>query len=244
VKRLFGLLLIFVICVTALSGTLVFASAEANDVELDFDVTRDGEEVVAIVTLMENDGIVDLYLRVEYDKDALVLMDTAFGSGLSALKHMDNFGEDGAEYEYPYRLEYLDYVQKNVDGTGRLVTLRFRVKDGAKDGEHSVKLVIRQVGYINASSEIVYNEKYGEELVFDLDSDDVLDSTTGGVAVAEKIVVTSKGSVVEIREAEQGSSAKKGLMIGLIVGGVVLFVAAGVVSFLFYRKKHTQTDNK
>ena len=237
VRRLFGLILFCAFLACALCGVTAVASAETRDVELSFDVTRDGDEVSAAVTVMKNDGIVDLYLRVEYDTEALELTKSTFGHALSSLGPVDNFEKD--EYVYPYRVIYLG--NENSDDTGLLLTLRFKVKEGAKNGAHSVKLVVRQVGYLEDedSVEPVYNEKYGAPLSY---AAELSETTTGGKVVAEKAVVTSKGAVVEVREPDQTSD--KTVMICLIVGGAVIFIAAGVIAYLFYRKKNVRTNNK
>lgn len=234
-RRLLGLLLICFVLVATCCGTVVSALAETRDVKVDLDLAKEGGEVRADVILTENDGINELYLRVEYDEDALELTAREFGSALTSLGPMDNFEEGG--YEYPYRIIYAD--NKNVDDTGRLITLTFNVKDGAKDGEHSIKVVVRQVGHLEGELESVYNEKYGEPVTFS-GAEDVSATTTGGLTAAEKVVVISAGAVDAIRDPENGQAA---LMIGLIVGGVVIFAGAIVIAYLLYRRKRTQKVN-
>lgn len=226
--------------VTALCGVTTLAFAEQNDVELDLDVKTEGEEVVAVVYLTKNDGIVDLYLRVEYDTQALELVKREFGNktALSSLGPVDNFEEGG--YEYPYRVTYVG--SKNATDTGRLFTLTFKIKSGVPDGDYGIKLVVRQVGALagDLSADPVYNTKYGEPLEVGLN----LDATKqGGVVVSEKTVVVSGGEVERIEDADP--SDEKGLaplVIGLIVGGSVIFVVLIAVAFVIYRKKATKTN--
>ena len=54
-------------------------------------------------------------------------------------------------------------------------------------------------------------------------------------------MVISDGTVDAIRLPENGKTA---LVVGLIVVGAVLFIGAGVVSYLVYRKKNRKNDNK
>lgn len=226
-RRLLGLLLICFVLVATCCGTVVSALAETRDVKVDLMLTREDDKVRADVILTENDGINELYLRVEYDEDALELTAREFGSGLTSLGPTDNFEEGG--YEYPYRIHYLD--NKNVDDTGRLITLTFDIKDGAKYGKHSIKVVVRQVGHLEGELESVYNEKYGEPITFS-GAEDVSAITTG-VTAAEKVVILSDGEIA-FGDPDPGHT---GLMIGLIVGGAVIFVGALVIAYLVYRKK-------
>ena len=242
-KRFFGSLLICVLLVACFGSVASVALAETNDVTLTLDVSEeDNGEILAIVTLTKNDGVVDLYLRVEYDTDALELSDRTFGKALASLKPVDNF-EDGG-YEPPYRVEYLDFVtdSANVTDTGMLFTLRFKVNSGVKNGNYPVKLVVRQVGFRAGDKDvdIIYNQKYGDPVEA---TDDVSSTTTGGVVVAQSTVSVSGGGVdsihsVDTEEEETGGGNE--LMIGLIVGGVMLLVGALIVAYIVYRKRNAK----
>lgn len=237
-KRLFLLLIISAILAASFCGAATVAYAEQNDVAFDFDVTKTEEEITAVVTLTENDGIVDLYLRVEYDTDALVLVDRELSNNvLAKLRPVDNF-EEGA-YEYPYRVSFVENVA-NVDDTGRLLTLHFKVKEGAKKGEYPIKLVVRQVGYLvdDSDPDPIYNTKYGDPIEFGVDP---TAGTTGGVVVAAKKVAISGGKVASVTAPEE-KDGKTALVIGLSVGGAVLFVAALATAYIIYRRKKTNTD--
>ena len=224
--------------VTVLCGTVTVASAEANDVELALDLTQEGDEVVAIVSVTKNDGVIDLYLRVEYDVDSLELTSRTFGKGLAALGPVDNFEEGG--YEYPYRVTYVG-SGKNVDETGVLFTLRFKVKEGAPDGKSSVRLVVRQVGYLvgDLPGDPVYNEKYGEPMAVTVD---VESTKTGGVVVADRSVTISKGEVQKVEKSPSEKDGKTALFMGLIIGGAVLLVAGVVIAYIVDRRKRNNSD--
>ena len=239
-KRFFGILLLCAVLVTAVCPIATVAFAEANDVELSLELNEDGEDVVADVFLTKNDGVIDLYLRVEYDPEALELVGRTFQKALAGLRPMDNFSayeENG--YEPPYRVEYLGEDRKNLTDTGLLFSLRFKVKEGAKNGNHTVKLVVRQVGYLAGDSSVdpIYNAKYGDHVVWTIDGSSML---TGGVTVAEKLVVLKGGEVDSIRtvESEEAREGMSELMIGLIVGGVMILVGALVVAYIVYRRKN------
>ena len=237
-KRFLVLLLILTITVAALCGTVAVASAAQNDVVISLDVTKEGDEVVATAYLEQNDGVVDLYLRVEYDTDSLELKERKFGTALSSLGPVDNFEEGG--YEYPYRVTYTGNGTNSLD-TGTLFTLRFRVKEGAKDGDSRISLVVRQVGYLagDLTPDPIYNAKYGEPL----EISDVESTKQGGITVSVGKVVIAKGTVTKVTSpGEPESDGSKGLMIGLIVAGVVILVGAVTAAFLVNRRKRQRSE--
>ena len=225
--------------VTALCGSMTMAFAEQNDVKLELETKETEDGVDVGVYLTENDGLIDLYLRVEYDTEALELISRSYGKALASLAPIDNFiayAEGG--YEPPFCVLYADY-SSNITDTGMLFSLRFRIKEGAKNGNHSVKLIVRQVGYFTGDSSVdpIYNPKYGEPVEVTLDPES---TTTGGLVVAEKIIVTSDGQVDSVRTPElaEEKDGLSELMIGLIVGGVMILVGALVVAYILYRKKN------
>ena len=242
-KRFFVLLLLCAILACTFGSVTATAFAEQNDVSLVLDVSEgeDGD-IVANVNLTKNDGIVDLYLRVEYDATALELVGRSFGKALAALKPVDNYDEEDAEaYEPPYRVWYLDFVTgtANVTETGLLFTLRFKVKSGAKNGNYPVRLVVREVGSRAGDKDvdIIYNQKYGEPLEV---KEDASSTTTGGVVVAAKTVVVSSGEVAAVVTPEEPKDGGNELMIGLIVGGAMLLVGALIVAYIVYRKRNAK----
>ena len=230
-KRFFGLLLLCVMIALVLCSASAVAFAEQNDVTLTLDLKEEGDEVLATVTLIKNDGIADLYLRVEYDTSALTLIGRTYGNALTSLKPTDNFVKNG--YEPPYRLEYLENL--NATDTGILVTLRFKINEKAKNGSYPVKLIVRQVGTFSGDAVvgILYNAKYGDPVEVDIDP---TSTTQGGLVVEKKNVVISGGEVTAIREEESEPSSKV-LMIVLISVGAVVLVGGCAVAYILYRKK-------
>ncbi|MBO7390729.1 MAG: hypothetical protein J6U39_04715, partial [Clostridia bacterium] len=79
--------------------------------------------------------------------------------------------------------------------------------------------------------------KYGDPVEATLDPES---TTTGGVVVAEKIIVVSGGEVDSVRTPElaEEKDGLSELMIGLIVGGVMILVGALVVAYIIYRRKN------
>ncbi len=237
-KKLVVFTLLICLTLVCFAGVTATAFAEANDVEAALDLRVEGEEILATVSLVKNDGIVDLYLRVEYDTDALELLSRDFGKTLASLDPVDNFEE--GKYEYPYRVIYAGSGSNNKE-TGALFFLRFKIKDGAA-GNHNVKLVVRQVGYLTSGSgaEPVYNTKYGEPI----DLMNASSAKTGGVTVSDKTVAIGiSGEVKVVETPAPEKEGKNELMIGLIVGGVMIVVGAVIIAYIAYRKKQNDTND-
>jgi len=238
VKRFFVLLILCAMLSCLLVGGAVAQAENAlndsiHDIDCSLEVYQEGKDIVAVASIDNNPGIIDLYLRVEYDVNALELTAREFYKTLSALGPVDNF-EEGS-YEYPYRVIYVGSSQ-NETGEGDLFSLRFKLKEGAKNGNHEIKLVVRQVGYFpgnNVSQPVEYVQKYGEPVTYE-DRDAAL---TGGVVATEMIVVSKNGKVTKIISPADKKRSGNELMIGLIVGGVMIFVGAIAIAYIVYRKK-------
>lgn len=238
-KKLLVFTLLICLTLCCFAGVTATAFAEENDVTATLDVKADGEELFATVSLTKNDGIVDLYLRVEYDTAALELVGRDFGKALAALDPVDNFEE--GKYEYPYRVIYIGSGSNNNE-TGVLFFLRFKIKEGAS-GNHNVKLVVRQVGYLasGSSAETVYNTKYGAPI----DLMDASSANIGGVTVSDKTVAIGAGGEVKVVDTTPApeKAGKNELMIGLIVGGVMIVVGAVIIAYIAYRKKQNDAND-
>ena len=205
------------------------AHAEANDIKIELDSDYSGDELVVSAVVTSNDGVISLFMRVEYDESQLELVDRTYGNALSDLEPVDNF--EGAEtFSYPYRVIYAG-TGTNVTDTGVLFTLRFKQKKTAVNGKHDVKLVVREVGYKvgNATSAVNYNPKYGAQL------GDPEEGLTGGVVVSEETYLVTDAAPAP--EAE--GSARTALVIGLAVGGGVVLVGIFVAVYFLYKKKQT-----
>lgn len=219
-RRMLYVILIFAILLCF--GSIDVTLAETKDVSIELTQTTEGDMVLVSADLTKNDGVLILYLRVEYDESVLRLEGREFGSALSSLDPVDNFA-------YPYRVIYGGNATSS--DLGRLFTLRFKVKEGASDGKSKVKLYVRELAYGSASAP-VYNEKYGAPVSAESDG------RVGGMAVAETSVVVSDGTPVP--EKAGGNS----LLIGLCCGGSVIFIGSIAAAYVIYRRRQKQSAEK
>ena len=85
----------------------------------------EGEEIVVTATLRNNEAVSAMVLQLEYDRDKLVLIGCEEGEALSSL----DFIASGNYDVYPFLLNWSG--DENDSSNGKLVTLRFSVKDAA-----------------------------------------------------------------------------------------------------------------
>ncbi|MCR4726884.1 MAG: cohesin domain-containing protein [Clostridia bacterium] len=109
----------------------------------------EGEEIVVTATLRNNEAVSAMVLQLEYDRDKLVLIGCEEGEALSSL----DFIASGNYDVYPFLLNWSG--DENDSSNGKLVTLRFSVKDAAS-GKAFVKLTYTRDRDINYNQFISY----------------------------------------------------------------------------------------
>ena len=239
-KKIFGWIILTAILVATIgSMTAVTAIAEQeNDVVLSSQSMVSGEELLVIVKVEKNDGINILSMRVEYDEDSLEFVGRIRGSALASLGYGDNFDEEtGVLYAYPYRAIYSGTL-KNDTTTGTLVTLRFRVREGAV-GENKVRVIVREVGYMKEgkTDAPVYNSKYGAAV--DLSDPDAL--LSGGVEMtAATYEISSKGEVIVPKDPEKIKKSNPALIVTLALVGAVVVVGGIILAVYLLKRKQTK----
>ena len=120
-----------------------------------------GNTVKVTVALANNPGIVALRVKIAYDTDVLTL--TAYETALEAASF-------GPLANMPFSVSWADSLNGNVSDDFILVTLTFRIKDGAAVGKSAITLT------------------YDPEDVFNSDWQDVeFKVTAGGVEVVEYV---------------------------------------------------------
>ena len=120
-----------------------------------------GDTVKVTVALANNPGIVALRVKIAYDTDVLTL--TAYETALEAASF-------GPLANMPFSVSWADSLNGNVSDDFTLVTLTFRIKDGAAVGKSAITLT------------------YDPEDVFNSDWQDVeFKVTAGGVEVVEYV---------------------------------------------------------
>lgn len=118
------------------SGSLTMSSASG----------KQGDSVTLSINLTANPGLATMSLQVEYDTGALSL------TGVSDSKLLA--GADlSSVYNSPYKITWIDYSSKSDNKkTGTIASFTFKIKDNAKVGNTSVKLIFLD------SYDSIYNE--------------------------------------------------------------------------------------
>ena len=240
-KVLLFILIVSAVFVLSVSMTGTALAEAANDIELALTSRTEGENCFVTVTLERNDGISGLRLRLEYDA-ALEVVDRTYGTALLSLDPLDLYGgakepfsleeayEDGEQIR-PYRVVYLSeeaYDHENCTDEGTLFTLKLRAKEGAANGKYTLSLYVDQLLYYDEHGESTTNETYSSEEDPDF---------------APPLVGTTTYVVTNMAPAPEGKGGNA-LIIGLSVGGAVLFLGIAVAAYLLYRKKQNNSDNQ
>lgn len=106
------------------SGSLAMSSASG----------KQGDSVTLNINLTANPGLATMSLQVEYDTGALTL------TGVSDSKLLS--GTDlSSVYNSPYKITWIDSSKSDNKKTGTIASITFKIKDNAKVGNTSVKLV-------------------------------------------------------------------------------------------------------
>ena len=113
----------------------VYAAENATAIILEGTQQSDNEVKVDI-NVKENTGIFSMVLSIEYDTSVMELSNLKFGSALSDLDPIPS----GDYSVYPFKISYLGTEDKNDYSTGKLATLKFKVKENAPDGDYVIKL--------------------------------------------------------------------------------------------------------
>lgn len=229
-KKLFLLLLVFsLVFVGALTHTTGRAAAEHhNDVVIELKQSFSGEELTVVARMTENDGIVSMAIRVEFDASGLYLDSVVHGAAFRQFDPVDNLENVQNDKSNVLLVVYAGYGE-NDSSIGDLFTMKFHTKDGVANGKHKVSLYVTELSFIPAGGGDPWlNEKYSTE-------ESPLDhAKTGGVCVAETEYFVVDGTPAATFEEASSHT----LVIVLAVVGSVL-VLAGIVGMAYfaYRKK-------
>jgi len=128
--------LLAVMLVFSVMATTVLAAGEPT-IRVSEANAKPGDTVDITVSLENNPGIINLKLNVAYDSTALTLTGRTdaniFGTAFHAPVNESNPASN------PYILSWAnDTVEENLTVTGTLVTLRFKVNEGAAAGKHDI----------------------------------------------------------------------------------------------------------
>lgn len=102
---------------------VVVVSAAAPTVRVSEATARRGESVKVMVSLENNPGIINMKLKLSYDRNALTLTKVEDAGILG-----EAFHPPIAQATYPYTLTWAnDLAENNLTASGTLVTLTFKV---------------------------------------------------------------------------------------------------------------------
>ena len=176
----------------------------------------EGEEIVVTATLRNNEAVSAMVLQLEYDRDKLVLIGCEEGEALSSL----DFIASGNYDVYPFLLNWSG--DENDSSNGKLVTLRFSVKDAAS-GKAFVKLTYtrdRDINYYEGG-ELMTRNLMTDTLGIDLDSGE-----------AKEFVTESDEPYLPAKKEN-----KVPLIVGMSVGGSVLVALIVLIPLLAVNKR-------
>lgn len=140
-KLIMILLTLSVMLATVFASPMQILAAEDGNTVLVMK-SREGDdpkEIEIDVTVEENAGVCGMLLSLDYDTSVFTLTGLEYGTALSSLApiHTNTQTDEGYGI-YPFKITYLG--EENDTSTGTMMTLRFRVKDNAPDGNYTITL--------------------------------------------------------------------------------------------------------
>ncbi|MBE5763812.1 MAG: hypothetical protein E7338_06315 [Clostridiales bacterium] len=214
------IMLIAVLTVTmiaALNLQTVYADEISDPVVVILSPTVSDKEVTIQANLSKNTGLSGLTLEIEYDSSAMTLTNVEKGSALSSLDYITtNTKTDKGYAILPFKLNWSG--DANDSTTGKLITMHFAIKDGAKDGNYNVTLKAEK-----------------DKAVTYLDSDGL--HTKSILISGVDVVISDDGISATTQNADNGQkSINVALVVSLsVVGGVLL--AGGIALVIIEKKK-------
>ena len=181
------------------------------------------KEIEIDVTVKENAGVCGILLSLVYDTSVFTLTDLEYGDALSSLSPINTNTETPDGYGvYPFKITYLG--DENDTSTGKMMTLRFSVRDDAPDGSYTIAL------QYSRDKDVTYLE--GNEIL------------TKNLLIDNAKVTLSESKITDIDiipdENGQGGFANDSGEMYLLIAVCSLTMAGGcfvLVSVLLKRKK-------
>lgn len=210
-KRTYILLLTICLVFATLSAAAPVAHAAENSTVILFEGReQSGGEIKINVNVRENGGVYSMLLTLDYDRSALTLTDIGYGAAFSSLKPLASGSYDTS----PYRISYLGTNKQNDTSVGEMMTLTFKVKENAPDGDYTVKFIYERNkdvtylkdGELQTKNLVVHGAKITlkNSTVSDIgtvpdDSTETPDKNNGiAIAVAVACVVAAAGVTVAV----------------------------------------------
>ena len=138
--RLFFLMLGVMLTMVFASPAQILAAEKGNTVfVMKGKENAETHEIEIDVIVEENTGVCGMLLSLQYDTSVFTLTGLEYGAALSSLSPIHTNTETDEGYAiYPFKITYLG--EENDTSIGKMMTLRFSVKDGAPDGSYTITL--------------------------------------------------------------------------------------------------------
>ena len=209
------LTLCMVLAMVFASPLQILAAGEGNTVlVMKGKENVDTHEIEINVTVEENTGVNSMLLSLVYDTSVFTLTNLEYGSAFAALSPINTNPETEEGFGiYPFKFSYLG--EENDTSTGHMMTLYFRIKDGAPDGAYTIAL-----------------EHQRDQDVTYLDEEQIL---TKNLLIDSARIVLSENAVAEIETVPDSNKQPISTtpdMLWLPIAAGVLVLTGGCFLFL------------
>ena len=222
-KCVFAAVMVSLLALMIPFGDLRVANAETpslkKELKLEIELVEenDPDEFSFRVKINENPGIHSLRLELGYDSDKMMLASYTGSQVLEDELKLVTPVTEKKEEGYAYMPFVFDYQSKestlNDTSTGAILLLRFKLKEGIKDGDHKVSFVNTKATYYDSTIKDV--EEY--DLKIDALKLHVLEGAVQSIELYDGIdpLISSKTLWI--------------ILISVVSGLVVIFVTAVIV---------------
>lgn len=217
--RSFGIFIVILTVMFCMMLPVQSAFADSTPVLL-LSGKSEGDEIVVTATLRNNDGISAMLLNLEYDRDNLTFIGCKQEEALPSLDLLSS----GSYNIYPYVLTWSG--EDNDNSNGKLLTLRFTVKENA-NGQAFVKFTYerdRDINYYEGGDLKTRNM--------------MIDTLHIDLLSGEATAIVSENSNTENDNTEEEKKDNTALIIGLTVGGTFgIMLVVGIPWFVVRKKR-------
>lgn len=224
------LTLCLVLAMVFASPLQILAAEEGNTVLVMKGMELVGTHEIEInVTVEENTGVNSMLLSLVYDTSVFTLTNLEYGPAFSSLAPINTNPETEEGYGiYPFKFSYLG--EENDTSTGHMMTLRFRIKDGAPNGAYTITLQHQR------DRDVTY-----------LDEDEIL---TKNLLIDSAKIMLYENTITEIETVIDNNkpippATPSGLpWLPILAGGLVLIGGCFLFISLYIRRNKTKKWKK
>ena len=176
-RKIFALILSVALVITTLPLCAGIAFAASQTIEVSTATAKPGDSVDLTVSIAGNPGITSIDFSLEYDSSQLELTAKQNGSLLGGTINSQTLDKN------PYYCGWINSLQKtNCTENGVLITLTFKVKDGATNGKKAISFTESKITAYNADiKKVEFSAKDGYiEVTGGKTDSGKTDSQTGG----------------------------------------------------------------